>query len=44
MKIMSKMETIKIAFTNFWPEWKDEDFITPILQKKYNVVISNKIF
>jgi hypothetical protein len=33
------MNTLKIAFTDFWPEWKDEDFITPILQKKFNVVI-----
>ena len=35
------MDTIKIAFTDFWPEWKYEDFITPILAKYYNVVIDN---
>lgn len=33
------METIKIAFVDFWPEWQDENFITPILQKSYNVII-----
>lgn len=33
------METIKIWFTDFWPEWKDEDFITPILEKYFDVVI-----
>lgn len=33
------MDTIKIAFVDFWPEWTIEDFITPILKKKYNVII-----
>ena len=31
--------TLKIAYADFWPEWNDEDFITPILQKEFNVVI-----
>jgi len=34
------MDTIKIHFTDFWPEWADtENFITPILSKHFNVVI-----
>jgi hypothetical protein len=33
------MDSIKIAFIDFWPEWGDEDFITPILEKKYKVII-----
>lgn len=33
------METIKIAFTDFWPEWNIENFISPILKKYYNVII-----
>jgi alpha(1,3/1,4) fucosyltransferase len=36
------METLKIAFTDFWPEWNVEDFITPILKEKYNVIIDQK--
>jgi alpha(1,3/1,4) fucosyltransferase len=36
------METIKIAFVDFWNEWNEEDFITPILKSKFNVVIDNK--
>jgi len=32
------METIRIAFVDFWPEWNVEDFITPILQKHYTVI------
>jgi len=31
-------ETLRIAFVDFWPEWSQEDFITPILEKYYNVV------
>jgi len=31
------METLKIWFADFWPEWKDEDFITPILKNHFNV-------
>lgn len=33
------MEKLKIAFTDFWPEWTLEDFITPILKKHYDIVI-----
>ena len=36
------METLKIAFVDFWPEWNVEDFITPILQTKYNVIVDRK--
>ena len=36
------METLKIAFADFWPGWNDEDFITPILEKKYNIVVDQK--
>ena len=33
------MDTIKVAYADFWPEWGDENFIEPILKKKYNVVV-----
>ncbi len=33
------MNELRIFFVDFWPEWKDEDFITPILKKYYNVII-----
>lgn len=33
------METIKIAYADFWPEWDRENFLQPILEKYYNVVI-----
>lgn len=33
------METLKVWFTDFWPEWKDEDFITPILKKHFEVIL-----
>lgn len=36
------METIKIWFDDLWPEWNVEDFITPILNKHYNVVLDQK--
>lgn len=35
-------ETIKIAYADFWPEWTDENFIQPILEKKYNVIVDQK--
>lgn len=34
------MEKIKVAYVDFWPEWKDEDFITPILDKHFDVEIT----
>ena len=36
------METIKVHYCDFWPEWNEENFIEPILQKHYNVVIDQK--
>lgn len=33
------LETLKVAYVDFWPEWDEENFITPILNKHYNVVI-----
>ena len=33
------METLKVAYIDFWPEWyQNENFITPILKERYNVV------
>ena len=32
------METIRIAFADFWSKWKIEDFVSPILKKHYDVV------
>ena len=36
------METIKIAYVDFWPEWPEENFIEPILKKKYEVVVDQQ--
>lgn len=36
------MEIINVKFVDYWPEWSIEDFITPILKKYYNVIVSNK--
>lgn len=36
------METLHVWYTDFWPEWDEEDFITPILQEKYNIVVDQK--
>lgn len=33
--------TIKVYYADFWPEWKDEDFITPILKNHFNVIIDS---
>lgn len=33
------METLKIWFADFWPEWNNEDFITPILRNHFNIVL-----
>jgi hypothetical protein len=32
------MDKLKIWFGDFWPEWNIEDFITPILNKHFEVV------
>jgi hypothetical protein len=34
---MTKQD-LKVAFVDFWPEWDIENFITPILSEKYNVI------
>jgi len=36
------MNKLKVLFTNFWPEWNMEDFITPILKKNFNIEINNR--
>ena len=36
------METLRIWYADFWPEWKDEDFITSILSKEYSVVLDQR--
>jgi hypothetical protein len=36
------MDTLKIAYADFWPEWNEENFIQPILQKYFNVVVDQK--
>ena len=37
------MDTIRIGFADFWPEWKDtENFITPLLEKYFNVIVDQK--
>lgn len=36
------METIKITYADFWPEWEYENFIEPILAKYFNIKIDQK--
>jgi alpha(1,3/1,4) fucosyltransferase len=36
------MNDIKIWFADFWPEWLDEDFISPILKKHFNIILDKK--
>ncbi len=36
------METLRVAYADFWPEWNDENFIEPILKKHFNVVIDQQ--
>jgi alpha(1,3/1,4) fucosyltransferase len=36
------VETLRIAYADFWPEWPVENFIQPILEKHYNVVVDQK--
>jgi hypothetical protein len=33
------METLKVAYADFWPEWPEENFIEPILREHFNVVV-----
>jgi alpha(1,3/1,4) fucosyltransferase len=33
------MDKLRIWFTDFWPEWKDEDFISPILKNHFKLVL-----
>lgn len=33
------METLRIAYADFWPEWSEENFIEPILKKHFDVKI-----
>jgi hypothetical protein len=33
------MDTLKIWFSDFWPEWNDENFISPILSKHFTLVL-----
>jgi len=36
------VETLRIAYADFWPEWPMENFVQPILEKHYNVVVDQK--
>jgi hypothetical protein len=36
------METLRVAYADFWPEWGQENFIEPILKEKFEVVIDQK--
>ena len=33
------MDKLKVWFADFWPEWKDEDFISPILKKHFEIIL-----
>ena len=39
---MLPKEDLKICFLDFWPEWNQENFITNILEEKFNVIIDYK--
>jgi len=32
------MDKLKIWFTDFWPEWNEEDFISPILKNHFELI------
>lgn len=36
------MDKLKIWFADFWPEWKDEDFISPILKNHFEVILDKE--
>ena len=36
------MQTLRVAYADFWPEWDQENFIKPILDKHYNVVLDQQ--
>jgi hypothetical protein len=36
------MNDLRITYTDFWPEWSYENFIQPILEKNFNVIIDQK--
>jgi len=36
------MDKLKVWFADFWPEWKDEDFITPILKRNFEIILDKK--
>ena len=36
------MNKLKIWFTDFWPEWKDENFILPILKRHFDIELNRK--
>jgi len=40
--IDDKMNKLKVAFLNFWPEIKDENIFLPILQKNFDVEITTQ--
>jgi alpha(1,3/1,4) fucosyltransferase len=33
------MDKLKIWFADFWPEWNEEDFISPILKNHFEIVL-----
>ena len=37
-----KMQDLRIAYVDFWPEWSYENFIQPILDKHFNVILDQK--
>ena len=38
---MKTMNELKVAFLDFWPEWQDENFLLPILKKRWDVKIDH---
>lgn len=36
------MDKLKIWFADFWPEWKDENFISPILKNHFEIVLDKE--
>jgi hypothetical protein len=36
------VETLRVAYADFWPEWDQENFIQPILEKHFDVVVDQR--
>lgn len=42
VRMDGEKEKLKVAYADFWPEWSDEDFITPILKRHFDVTFDSQ--